>query len=133
MQKFSDYKYERPDLDAVRETVSALTDAMHNARTPDEAAAVIERNAAFTKRLATLATLAEIRFTLNTEDSFYKAEKEFFDEASPVIDSLSLAYSKALLSSPFRTQLAQTYGQQMFINAELSVKRMSPALVPFMQ
>ena len=40
MQKFSDYKYERPDLDAVRETVSALTDAMHNARTPDEAAAV---------------------------------------------------------------------------------------------
>ena len=42
MQKFSDYKYERPDLDAVRETVSALTDAMHNARTPDEAAAVIE-------------------------------------------------------------------------------------------
>ena len=133
MQKFNDYKYERPDLDAVRETISALTDAMHNARTPDEAVTVIERNAAFTKRLATLATLAEIRFTLNTEDSFYKAEKEFFDEASPVIDSLSLAYSKALLASPFRTQLAQTYGQQMFINAELSVKRMSPALVPFMQ
>lgn len=28
MQKFNDYKYERPDLDAVRETISALTDAM---------------------------------------------------------------------------------------------------------
>ena len=43
MQKFNDYKYERPDLDAVRETISALTDAMHNARTPDEAVTVIRK------------------------------------------------------------------------------------------
>jgi oligoendopeptidase, M3 family len=131
--KFNDYKYERPDLDAVRETIAKLTAAMRNAKTFEEAMAVVREESAFSKRLMTMSTLAEIRFTLNTEDPFYKAEQEFFDEASPVISALSLEFAKALTETPFRAQLAERYGQQMFTNAELNVKRMSPALVPFMQ
>ena len=40
--KFKDYKYERPNLDAVREKITALTTAMQTAKTFEEAAAVIE-------------------------------------------------------------------------------------------
>ena len=131
--KFKDYKYERPNLDAVREKITALTAAMQTAKTFEEAAAVIEENAAFGKYLMTMSTLAEIRFTLNTEDPFYKAEQEFFDEASPVFAALSLEYSKALLASPFRAEIEERFGRQLIANEEINVKRMSPALVPFMQ
>ena len=36
--KFKDYKYERPNLDAVREKITALTAAMQTAKTFEETA-----------------------------------------------------------------------------------------------
>ena len=81
----------------------------------------------------TLFTVANIRFTLNTADEFYKAEQDFCDEASPVVGELAVQVYKVLLASPFRAQFDQKYGSQFMRIAEVAVKRVTPELIPFMQ
>ncbi|MFQ7160191.1 MAG: M3 family oligoendopeptidase, partial [Ruthenibacterium sp.] len=81
--KFSEMPYERPDLTAAFAQFDAMAQAI--AAAPG-AADVLAQYAAFEKlagHLSTMATLAEVRHTIDTRDAFYEAERQFFDENSP--------------------------------------------------
>ena len=78
-------------------------------------------------------SLAYVRHSIDTEDKFYDAEAEFMDEASPVITEPAQAFKLALLSSPFRKQFEERYGDLMFKNIEISLKSFSPEIIPELQ
>lgn len=94
--KFSEMPYERPDLAAAFSAFDAMAQAIASA--PD-AAAVLAQYAAFEKlaaHLSTMATLAEVRHTIDTRDAFYEAERQFFDENSPRLADKQLEVYKAV-------------------------------------
>ena len=69
--KFSEMPYERPDLTAAFTQFDAMAQAI--AAAPG-AADVLAQYAAFEKlagHLSTMATLAEVRHTIDTRDAFY--------------------------------------------------------------
>ena len=68
-----------------------------------------------------MATLAEIRHTVDTRDAFYEKEREFFDENSPVLADRQLEVYKALLASPFRAELEEQLGAIIFEKMEIDV------------
>src|SRR5690606_32767833 len=79
--------------------------------------------------IETMGTLVSIRHSINTEDEFYAAEKDFIDENMPLYENMVTKYYKALINSKFRTELEKTWGKQIFRLAELRIKTFSEEIM----
>ena len=131
--KFTEMPYTRPDMEAVKEQIAALTAALREA--PDYAAAkaVFLTYQESQKHLTTLCTLAEVRHSIDTRDEFYDAEVKYVNAAMPEVQEYAQGFTTALLESPFRSDFAAEYGDLMFVNAEIALKSFSPDIIPEMQ
>lgn len=131
--KFSEMPYVRPDLEALRqaaETAVTALDAASSAQAQLDAYEAYEKAAATAE---TMRSLCYIRHTIDTRDTFYEAEQDFFDEAGPQMEELDQQVSRALLRSPFRAELSEALGALLFTNLEIQVRSFDPALLPLMQ
>lgn len=77
----------------------------------------------------TAQSLSYMRYTINTVDPFYLAEKDYYDEIGPEIENLDLQYASAVLDSPFRAQLGQALSPILLRSMELQRRSMSPEIV----
>ena len=128
--KFSEMKYERPDLGAVKEELRGLTEQLKAAKDYAQAREVFLKHDAATIRVETQATLASVRHTIDTRDEFYDTEETFWNAASPELEEYEDAWKGALLESPFRKEFAEEFGDLMFVNAEIARKAFSPEIIP---
>ncbi|MBR3096007.1 MAG: M3 family oligoendopeptidase [Clostridia bacterium] len=131
--KFSEMPYTRPDTEALKQQMQALTDALKTASDYETARALFLREQALEKHLSTASTLAEIRHSIDTRDAFYEAESDFFNAAMPELQEYEQNWTAALLQSPFRADFEKDYGSVMFLNAELELKTFSPEIIPELQ
>jgi len=131
--KFSELPYKRPDLDALKAQVADLTARLAAATDYDTARAVFVEHEELQRQVYSMATLANARHNIDTRDEFYKAEREFWDEASPVLAEAENAWSKAMLSHPCRPGFEAEFGTLMFVNAELENRAFSPEIMAQMQ
>ena len=72
--KFSEMKYERPDLEAMKSELRALTEQLRAAQDYAQAREVFLRHEKASIHMETLATLASVRHKIDTRDAFYDAE-----------------------------------------------------------
>ena len=131
--KFSEMPYERPDPEAVKNTLRTLTERFKNAKSYEEAKAIFLEKEEQGKLVETMATLASVRNSIDTRDRFYDEENTFWDSFGPEIAEFEHAWTDAMLSSPFRANFAKEYGDLMFVNAEIDQKSFSPEIIPEMQ
>ena len=131
--KFSEMPYARPDVEAVKAQLSALTGRLKDAKSYDEARAVFLEKEGAQKHLRTAVTLASIRHSIDTRDEFYDKEAKFWDAAMPELQEYAQAWTAAMLASPFRGDFAAEYGELMFTNAEIELKTFSPKIIPELQ
>lgn len=131
--KFSEMKYERPNIDKVKDGLSSLTARLTNAADYDEARKIFLENEAFTKHIATMQTLSSIRHSVDTRDGFYDGEEKFWNSAMPELQEYMQNWTSALLKSPFRNDFEREFGSVMFINAEMELKTFSPEIIPELQ
>ena len=69
--KFREMPYERPDGEALKESIRALTEKLCAAESYEAAKAVFLEKETLFKHIQTLATLAQVRHTIDTRDTFY--------------------------------------------------------------
>jgi len=131
--KFKDMPYERPDVEAAKQTLTELTRRLKEAASYEEARAVFMESEEGAKNLHTMATLVSVRNSIDTRDEFYDAEQKFMDNAFPELQEYMQAFSMAMLESPFRPDFAAEFGDLMFINAEIQLKTFSPEIIPDLQ
>ena len=131
--KFSEMPYERPDLDAVKERLSAFTARLKAAVSYDEAKAVFLEQETLMKHINTQGTLASIRHSIDTRDQFYDGEEQFWNHAGPELQEYGQAWTMAMLESPFRADFEAEYGTLWSLNAEIELKTFSPEIIPEMQ
>ncbi len=131
--KFSQMKYERPDLEAVKAELTKLTEELRSAENYDEARKAFVEFDAVKRKVGTQGTLASVRHSIDTRDEFYEAEKKFWNAASPELDEYFQNWTMALLESKFRTQFEEEFGNIVFINAEIDLKAFSPEIIPELQ
>jgi M3 family oligoendopeptidase len=131
--KFPEMQYRRPDIDAMIALCKTAEEGIKNA--PDaQTVLTIYRNLMQEQaHFYSMASLAYIRFTLNTKDDFYNTEKTFLDEQSPLLQGPAQAVDMALMNSPFRAELEEELGALLFKNLEISVRSFREELVPLMQ
>ncbi len=131
--KFSEMPYTRPDLEAAKSTIAALTKALQAAERFEKAEETFLDMEKIQAQLQTMLTVAHIRHDIDTRDKFYEAEKEFFDSAEPELEEYIQAWTLALVNSPFRPQFEEKYGNIYFTNAEMNLKTFSPEIIPELQ
>ena len=131
--KFSEMLYERIDLDKTKRELSALTEALKSASSYPEARDIFLQKDEYERHISTLATLASIRHSIDTRDSFYDEEELFWNRAFPELQEYSEQWTLALLDSPFKNDFEKEFGEITFINAEMELKTFSPAIIPELQ
>ena len=131
--KFKDMPYERPDADQVKAQLAELTARLAAAASYDEAKAVFLEKETLEKHIDTLANLAYIRHSIDTRDTFYDAEQEYWDNVLPELQESLQAWTLAMLQSPYRPDFEAEYGDLMFVNAEIEARSFSPQIVAELQ
>ena len=131
--KFSQFEYTRPDVAEVKATLRDLIAQMKAATSVEGQSEIIERINQVRNGFYTKMTLSEIRASINTNDEFYQAERDYYDEVSPELEEVVTEYYEALVASPFREQLEQRWGAQVFALADNQLKGFKPELIELMQ
>lgn len=127
--KFSDIKYKRPDLKVIEEKFHALLSKFENASTFEEQDDAMKKINDLRLEFQTNATIASIRYTIETTDKANEEEQHFFDLNYPVYEGLVAKYYRAIIKSKFRKQLEDKWGKQLFAFAETIIKTFSPEIM----
>ena len=131
--KFSEMPYTRIDFAGVEEEMKGLMRELQEAGNGEEQFAVHKKFYRLNDRVQTQATICSIRHTIDTTDSFYEKEQEYYDAQMPAYSNLCVAYQKLLFESPYRAELEQKIGPVAFKNMEMAMKAVSDEVIPLMQ
>lgn len=128
-QTFENYKYVRPEIDTMAAEARDLLAQFQAATSVEQQIAIIEQLNDMMAEFSTQSNIAYIRASIDTNDAFYQAERDFIDEVSPRIEDITTDYYKALVASPFRAQLEERFGKQLFDLADYQIKAFSPEII----
>ena len=131
--KFPEMPYSRIDTDAAKESMKSLTAKLAGAVSYEEARKVFLEAQELEKHVFTMASLASVRHSIDTRDGFYDAEEKFYNNAFPELQEYLVAFTLAMMQSPFVNEFKEEFGDVYFRNAELQLKSFSPEIIPDMQ
>ncbi|MCL2605199.1 MAG: M3 family oligoendopeptidase [Defluviitaleaceae bacterium] len=131
--KFSQMPYTRPAFEDVQAQMQELLQRFKAAASAEEAFAAYKAYDDASKEFFSMYVIGYVRNTLDTTDTFYDAEKTYYDEMLPKLQPLTQAYTQALLDSPYRADLEAAWGTLLFDNAEITLKTFKPEIVPDLQ
>ena len=129
MTKFQDMTYERPDFPALFDEMKGLLKQMEEAKDKEALFAAMEQLDSKARHLGTMRTLSHIRYTINTKDAFYDAEKDVFDAELPRFQEISTESARIILGSPFKQDVADKYGEHLLEKYEVQLKVFKPEIV----
>ena len=131
--KFSEFDYQRPNLEAIQAKFKTISEKLAEGLTIEEEKNLILDYYKVIDEFESMQTLASIRHSIDTEDSFYESEQAFYDTNSPIIQASQQEFTKQLLESKNLAQLEQELGSLLFERARLSLKVFSPEIVEDLQ
>lgn len=127
--KFSDYVYERPNVEVVRNQFEELIKRFDNAENVEEQNQVMKEINAIRGTIDTLGSIAYVRHSINTEDEYYEAEQDFLDENIPHFTDMVIKYYESLVNSKYRDELEEKWGKHLFNMAEMELKTFSKEVI----
>ena len=130
---FHQMEYVRPDVEKIKNEIREFTLLLKKAESYRDAREVFLKKDAAKRHFSTLCTLVSIRHSIDTTDEFYDREEQFFNEQYPVIEEFEHEWEDALLSSPFKDDFSDEFGDIVFKNIEIRKKSFSPEIIPEMQ
>lgn len=133
MTDFSKLPYERPNYERIKHQYHQLLAAFGRADDPMTATQAALLLAELNERVTSQQMLANIRFSINTLDSFYNAENDYWNDYGPKYDELVANYYQALVASPFQSELHQIFPDTLFKIAANQVKTFTPQNIPLQQ
>ena len=131
--KFNEMTYTRPDIDALLARCREL--AAKAAAAPDGDALVrlyYEQSEAFAE-YNTAANLANIHYTCDTRDAYWKAEQDFFDANGPAVTNASVEISRAFLANSHVDALTEKFGTTCVAGMKNAVLSMDDRTVELQQ
>ncbi|HEY4392151.1 MAG TPA: M3 family oligoendopeptidase [Paenibacillus sp.] len=131
--KFSEYPYVRPDVKDFELKFKELLNSFNSADSYEEQDLAMSAINKLRTEYDSIHTIASIRHSINTNDEFYKAENDYYDEVDPIVLEFINDYYRALVGSKFRAELEKKWGKQLFQLAELSLKTFSPEIIEDLQ
>ncbi len=126
--KFTEFEYKRPNYEQTKVEMLELFKKMESSNYGDFKINISKINA-LRNNIQSMNTLVSIRYSINTEDEFYKAEKNYWDDISPDYEALDSKFYKILVESEHRQFLERDFGKQFLKIAEYSLKSFSKEII----
>lgn len=127
--KVSELPYQRVTIEHLTQETEAIIRDIREAETVEQVLDARRRYNTLSRDYDTANALSYMRYTINTVDAFYLAEKDYYDEIGPAAENLNLEYCKALMESPFRPELERRMNPLVFRSIENTMKAMSPEIM----
>lgn len=131
--KFTQYTYTRPNMNEIKSVFQEELDRFQQAKSVEDQIAAIKKINEIRDDISTMFNLCYIRHSIDTNDEFYKNEQDYMDEIDPEIEELVTQYYEVLTQSPFRKELEEKWGKQLFALAQTQLKTFNPKIIPLMQ
>lgn len=131
--KFQDMPYARVTPEELAPKMAELTRRVQEAADPRETLDAFFAYETLTDHVDTATSLSHARFTLNTEDPFYTAENDYYDENAPRFTELRQNFCRALAASAHRPAMEKELGELLFRNIDIELTTFSPAVMPDLQ
>ena len=130
--KVSELPYKRVTIEEASSVMEDVIRRIREAGSADEVLAAREDYLPLLRDYMTAASLSYMRYSINTVDEFYVAEKDYYDETGPQFNNYMVALASALLDSPFRAELEEKLSPVLFRSMEVARKSMSEEIIPDM-
>lgn len=131
--KVDELKYDRVDIEVLSDRMKEIIGKVSKAGSAEELLSLREESIELSKEAQSMASLAYIRFTLNTMDEFYFNEKNYYDEHLPALSALAAAYNKKFLENKHSEEAFAKINPNVKKIYELSVKIMDERIIPELQ
>lgn len=125
---FPNYKVTQPDLAATTERYSSFHSRLAAANSADDCLTVVADWDDLLCQVKEWSSLTYIRFQQDTRNEDYKAAIDELDAISPKYEDLETKFKKALLDSPFRSELEAFLTPMLFEKWECNTKSFAPAI-----
>jgi oligoendopeptidase F len=130
--KVSQLPYRRVTAEEFTAAADEAVGRVKNAKCAQDVLAAREDYLKMLSEFQTAEALSYMRYSINTADEFYLAEKDYYDAAGPEAGNAALRWASALLDSPLRPELEKALSPLLFKSMEVQRKSMSPEIVPDM-
>ncbi len=131
--KFSDMEYKRPDIDKTVAEFETLLRSFENAMSFEEEKSVIEKVTKLRKSFETMKVLAFINYSVDTENSKFQEEQDFFDDVTPLYQECISKYDKALAGCRFKKEVQEHFGEYMCKLAEMNARTINHEVIDDLQ
>lgn len=130
---FENIEYIRPNFDELKAFYAALNERLAAAKSYEEVRACMMAEEEYSSHFNTMATIVQIRHTVDTSDKFYEAEEEYISQNYPEAMPYMQAFNMALLASPYKKEIDEEFGEQFLKAVKLGADSFSEKNVPLMQ
>lgn len=127
--KVCDLPYKRVTLEEIEGVMKDVIARVKNAKSVDEILAARKDYLEILCEYSNAGALSYMRYSINTVDEFYVAEKDYYDEIGPAALNYQNEFAAALLDSPFRAELEKALSPVLFKSLEVQRKSMSPEII----
>ena len=131
--KVKDLPYVRFEVEAGKKAIEEFEIAEKNATSVEDVLEARKKWLEAVSEYATNASLAYVRYSVNTRDEFYVKEQEYYDEVSPVLAEYMTKYAQIMCESKFRPELEKRLPETVYPMYECQMKTFSPEIIPDLQ
>lgn len=100
-----------PNIKQIEAKFKKLLSAFHASISAQEQKRVIDKIIKLVDEVSNQFTLISVRYTQDTRVEAYQKAQDAIDEMGPLFQALYNEYQKALVSSPFRSELEKKLGR----------------------
>ncbi|MBQ6430651.1 MAG: hypothetical protein IJJ99_02065 [Oscillospiraceae bacterium] len=113
---FAEMEYVRPDIDALCKGFADVQAMVEGGSSAEDVLAALYPVYGDYLRFETMGTIANIRYTLDLNDTFYDEENQWCEEQSPVVEQALEKCYIAMAGSPIRNELEELeFGEGFFL------------------
>ena len=131
--KVCDLPYSRADVNKMIAAYNIAAEKIAAAKSAEEVLAARKELLLVEEDFATESSLAYARWSCNTKDDFYKAEKEYYEQNSPLLAAPKIAYIKAMMQTPYRAEVEKMLPAPIYKSFEVELKTLDERIVPELQ
>ena len=131
--KVCDLPYSRADVNKMIAAYNTAAEKIAAAKSAQEVLAARKELLLAEEDFATESSLAYARWSCNTKDDFYKAEKEYYEQNSPLLAAPKIAYIKAMMQTPYRAEVEKMLPAPIYKSFEVELKTLDERIVPELQ
>ena len=129
MEKFSQIRYERPDLEKEGNLLREKIGEMKNAADYASFRQAVLEGDRMSVHTSTMFTVAHVRNSIDMNDEFYEKEVEYFNRELPAFSLIGKEAAQVFLSSPFREDFEKEFGKQYSLLLEAEEKSQSEEII----